>query len=83
MNSTIIRGLLCPKSATVISDICTGQVQNLHRSLLFFCVLVSFLFVDFRFYYSMFFFLLLLLRFCFSLFVLLFLVLLLFSLVVL
>ena len=31
MNSTIIRSLLCPKSATVISDIRTGQVHILHR----------------------------------------------------
>ena len=31
MNSTIIHSLLCPKSATVISDICKGQVHILHR----------------------------------------------------
>ena len=31
MNSTIIHSLLCPKSATVISEICTGQVDILHR----------------------------------------------------
>ena len=31
MTSTIIHSLLCPKSATVISDICTGQVHILHR----------------------------------------------------
>ena len=33
MNSTIIHSLLCPKSATVISDICTGQVHIVHRNL--------------------------------------------------
>ena len=31
MNSTIIHSLLCSKSATVISNICTGQVKILHR----------------------------------------------------
>ena len=33
MNSTIIHSILCPKSTTVISDICTGQVHIFHRFL--------------------------------------------------
>ena len=32
-DSMIIQSLLCPKSATVISDICTGQVHIFHRDL--------------------------------------------------